>query len=143
MESLQSAILGYQSAKRKRNEEQQVVALNTIFAINRLWGNYQKSLETDFLTFKLIKDNQTEEGLSSYFNTLKNICANYLQLKQPDDLLHYYNIGIEKAISVNDSISYHDFVSKIAAPLLLKTHCVLPRDSLLKGDAYRAFFDAR
>jgi AraC-like DNA-binding protein len=143
LESLQSAILGYQSAKKKRNEEQQVVALNTISAINRLWGNYQKSLETDFLTFKLIKDTQTEEGLNNYFNTLKNIGANYVQLKQPDDALHYYNIGIEKAMAVNDSIAYYDFVSKTAAPLLLKNRLRSAKDSLLKGDAYRAFFDAR
>lgn len=143
LESLQSAISGYTSAKNKNNQEQQVVALNTISAINRLWGNYEKSLETDFLTFKLIKDTQTPVGIQSYFNTLKNIGANYVQLKKPDDALHYYKIGINKAKEFNDSIAYHDFVSKTAAPLLLKNRLRSAKDSLLKGDAFRSYFDAR
>lgn len=143
LESLQSAISGYTSAKNKNNQEQQVVALNTISAINRLWGNYEKSLETDFLTFKLIKDTQTPVGNQSYFNTLKNIGANYVQLKKPDDALHYYKIGINKAKEFNDSIAYHDFVSKTAAPLLLKNRLRSAKDSLLKGDAFRSYFDAR
>lgn len=140
--SLQNAILGYRSAKSKNNVEQQIAALNTISAVNKLWGNYSKSLETDFLTLELIKKFDTLQDNKNYLTTLKNIGLGYVQLKEPDPALHYYNLGIENALAAKDTVAYYEFVSKSAAPLFQKNRIRSAKDSLIKGDIYRDSYNA-
>ena len=137
--SLRNAILGYNSAKQKENVEQQIAALNSISAVNKLWGNYEKSIETDFLTLDLLKSSPSLD-VKYYLVALKNIGLGYVRLKQPDKALHYYKIGIDAALKVKDSVSYYEFVSQTTAPLLLKNRVRSAKDSLFKGDNYRDYF---
>ncbi|GEQ85020.1 hypothetical protein ULMS_05280 [Patiriisocius marinistellae] len=141
--SLKNGILGYQSAKKKGNTEQKIAALNIISGINRLWGNFQKSLDTDFLALKLSEQLPiTEVSNSNYLNTLKGIGSSYSKLFEPEEALHYYQLGIKKSLAVGDSIMYYDFVSKTAGPLILQQRMRSAKDSLLKGDSYREYFDS-
>ncbi len=140
--SLKNAILGYHSAKKKDNTEQKIAALNVISGINRLWGNYQKSLDTDFLALKLFEDvSDSKISVSDYLNTLKGIGSSYSKLNKPEEALHYYQLGIEKSLAEGDSIMYRSFVSKTAAPLILQNRMRSAKDSLLKGDEYREYYD--
>ncbi len=138
--SLKNAMAGYQSAKSKGNIEQQIAALNSISAVNKLWGNYEKSIETDFLTLELINTLPSPDT-KNYLVALKNIGLGYVRLKEPDKALHYYKIGVIASLKAKDTIAYHEFVSKTAAPLLLKNRLRSAKDSLIKGDQYREFFN--
>lgn len=137
--SLRNAILGYNSAKLKGNIDQQIAALNSISAVNKMWGNYEKSIETDFLTLNLL--NKTENPDSkNYLVALKNIGLGYVRLKDADKALHYYKLGIDAALKAKDTVVYYEFVSQTAAPLLLKNRVRSAKDSLFKGDNYRDYF---
>lgn len=133
-ESLRNAILGYQSAKRKDNVEQQIAALNGISAINRLWGDHRKSLETEFLALDLVSQYKNKEDASiNLLTTLRGIGSSYVRLKQPDSALFYFKKGITKAISEKDSVWYYDFVSRSGEALYLKGDYNAALDSLNKG----------
>ena len=59
--SLQSALLGYQSAREKNQIGHQITALHQINDINELWGDYQEALEAHLLTYKLLQQNKNSE----------------------------------------------------------------------------------
>ena len=133
-ESLQNAILGYQSAKQKKNLEQQIAALNGISAINRLWGDHHKSLETEFLALELVSQNKnSEDATINFLTTLRGIGSSYVRLKQPDSAIFYFKKGITEALKVNDSVWYYDFVSRSGEALYIKGDYIAALDSLNKG----------
>ena len=140
--SLKNAILAYQSADKKNNIDQQLTALHQINAINELWGDYQKVLETEFFAYKLIyKNPETERFAEHYLYSVEGIGKCYTRLKKSDSALFYFKKGINASLKTQDSSTYHAFVSRTGMALYVKGNYKQALDSLLKGDIYREMFN--
>ena len=136
--SLQNAIIGYQYANDNKNIDQQLTALHQINRINELWGDYNKALETAFLTHKLIFENPEINSFSEhYLFSLEGIGKCYIRLKKPDSALIYFKKGIVEALKRKDSASYYAFVSRTGTALYKKEYYKVALDSLFKGDINR------
>ncbi|MDX1461621.1 MAG: hypothetical protein R3359_01090, partial [Marinirhabdus sp.] len=140
-ESLQNAIIGYQFAKQKNNIDQQITALHQINGVNELWGDYEKALETELLTKKLLFENRNSELFTdNYIASLEGIGNCYARLNKPDSALVYYNRGIKESLKNGDTITYHAFVSKTGNALYVKGKYDAALDSLQKAHEYKEYF---
>lgn len=140
-ESLQNAITGYQFAKQKNNVDQQITALHQINGVNELWGDYEKALESQLLTQKLLFENRNSEVFSeNYLASLEGIGNCYVRLRKPDSALFYYKRGIKEALRTKDTITYQAFVSKTGAALYEKGDYNAALDSLQKAHVYKDNF---
>ena len=111
--SLNFAIQGYQYARIKKNIPQQIVALHQMNEVNEIWGDYEKSLETAFLTKQLLSENKDMNTFSEYnLSTLEGIGICYVHLKKPDSALIYCKQGLKEALKVKDTAAYYAFVSR-------------------------------
>jgi len=136
--SLKNGILAYQYAIKKNNVEQQLTALHQINAINELWGDYKKVLETEFLAYNLLFENPEIEHFSENFlYSLEGLGKSYARLKKPDSALLYFKKGIVEALKMKDTITYSAFVSRTGMALYEKEDYYSALDSLNKGDIYR------
>ncbi|MFK5983698.1 MAG: helix-turn-helix domain-containing protein [Flavobacteriaceae bacterium] len=142
--SLKNAILGYQRAKIKNNVDQQLTALHQINSINTLWGDYEKALDSELLTYDLLFKNKTSEGfLQHYLYSLEGLGKCYVRLNKPDSALVYFNKGIIEAIKEKDTITYYAFVSRSGSALFKKQNYKSALDSLLKGDVIRESYNKK
>ncbi|RDK88139.1 helix-turn-helix transcriptional regulator [Marinirhabdus gelatinilytica] len=140
-ESLQNAITGYQHAKEKKNQDQQITALQQINAVNELYGDYEKALETELLTKELLFENKESEFFTeNHIASLEGIGNCYVRLQQPDSALAYYKKGIEEALKIQDTVTYHAFVSKTGTALYVKGDYNAALDSLQKGNRFQDYF---
>jgi len=140
--SLQNAILGYQYANDNNNIDQQLTTLLQINRINELWGDYNKALETAFLTQKLIFENPDIDNFSEhYLFSLEGIGKCYIRLKKPDSALIYFKKGIVEALKRKDSVTYYAFVSRSGTALYNKEYYKIALDSLFKGDINRESYN--
>ncbi len=140
--SLQNAILGYQFSNENENVNQQITALHKINGINEMWGDYNKALETAFLTYDLIFENPEIKNFSEYYlYSLEGIGKCYIRLKKPDSALIYFNKGIVEALKRKDSSTYYAFVSRTGTALYNKEYYKVALDSLLKGDLNREAYN--
>ena len=140
-ESLRNAITGYQHAKEKKNQDQQITALQQINAVNELYGDYEKALETELLTKELLFENKESEFFTeNHIASLEGIGNCYVRLQQPDSALAYYKKGIEEALKIQDTVTYHAFVSKTGTALYVKGDYNAALDSLQKGNRFQDYF---
>ncbi|NNM22038.1 MAG: helix-turn-helix transcriptional regulator [Flavobacteriaceae bacterium] len=140
-ESLANAILGYQQAKDKQNVAHQITALHQINGINELWGDYQKTLDAARLTYELLQSNRNiDRYYDNYIASVEGIGKCFVRLKKPDSALAYFKKGIDKALQVQDSTTYHAFVSHTGTALYMKGAYQAALDSLNKADQYRDYF---
>ncbi|PHS63451.1 MAG: hypothetical protein COB12_09130 [Flavobacterium sp.] len=142
--SLKNAILGYQSAKDKDNIDQQLTALHQINAINTLWGNYRKALDSELLTYKLLmKNNNSEVFIQHYLYSLEGLGKCYVRLNKPDSALFYFKKGIVEAIKRKDTVTYYAFVSRSGSALYKTQNYKAALDSLRKGDKIREAYNKK
>ncbi|MEM7086440.1 MAG: hypothetical protein AAF489_09670 [Bacteroidota bacterium] len=133
-ESLKNAISGYQYAKQKGNVGQQITALHQINGINELWGDYNKTLEAEQLTYSLLQENK---GINRYYelyqSSVEGLGKCYVRLKKPDSALYFFQKGIERALRAKDTATYHAFVSRTGTALYIKGNYAAALDSLNKA----------
>ncbi|MCF6307148.1 MAG: helix-turn-helix domain-containing protein [Flavobacteriaceae bacterium] len=142
--SLKNAILGYKSAKKKGNIDQQLTALLQINSINAIWGDYRKALNSELLTLDLLFNNKELEGFTQhYLYSLEGIGKCYVRLNKPDSALIYFNKGIVEALKEKDSITYYAFVSRTGTALYKKRDFKAALDSLIKGDIIRESYNKK
>jgi len=140
-ESLKNAISGYQYAQQKNNVAQQITALHQINGINELWGDYQKTLEAEQLTYDLLLENKDLKNYYElYLSSVEGLGKCYVRLKKPDSALIYFQKGIERSLREKDTTTYHAFVSRTGTALYIKGNYKAALDSLKKADTYRDFF---
>jgi len=140
--SLQSALLGYQSAREKNQIGHQITALHQINDINELWGDYQEALEAHLLTYKLLQQNKNSEQYEqNYLSSLEGLGRSYVNLKKPDSALYYFREGIIESLKAGDSATYYAFVSRSGTALYVKGNYDEALDSLQKADRYRNEFN--
>ncbi len=140
--SLQSALLAYQSANEKSQIGHQITALHQINDINELWGDYEKAHDAHLLTYKLLLENRESEQFDeNYISSLEGLGRSYVNLKQPDSALFYFNKGIEESLKTADSATYYAFVSRSGTALYVKGELDRALDSLNKADTYRKEFN--
>ena len=140
-ESLKNAISGYQYAKQKKNVEQQITALHQINGINELWGDYNKTLEAEQLTYDLLQENKDiNRYYELYQSSVEGLGKCYVRLKKPDSALYFFQKGIERSLQAKDTATYHAFVSRTGTALYIKGDYAAALDSLNKADQYRDFF---
>lgn len=140
-ESLKNAISGYQYAKQKDNVEQQITALHQINGINELWGDYNKTLEAEQLTYNLLQENRDiNRYYELYLSSVEGLGKCYVRLKKPDSALYFFQKGIERSLQAKDTATYHAFVSRTGTALYIKGNYAAALDSLNKADQYRDFF---
>ncbi|AVI50268.1 hypothetical protein C5O00_03435 [Pukyongia salina] len=140
--SLQSALLGYQSAREKNQIGHQITALHQINDINELWGDYQEALEAHLLTYKLLQQNKNSEQYEqNYLSSLEGLGRSYVNLKKPDSALYYFREGIIESLKAGDSATYYAFVSRSGTALYVKGDYDEALDSLQKADRYRNEFN--
>jgi AraC-like DNA-binding protein len=137
-ESLQSALLGYRYAKEKENVQQQLTALYLINGVNELWGDYRTALQTGFLTYDLLFENQELPDFTRYYlSSLESIGKCYVRLNRPDSALIYFKRGIDATLKQQDSISYYAFVSQSGTAYYTRGNYQRALDSLFKADVIR------
>ena len=140
--SLQSALLGYQSAREKNQIGHKITALHQINDINELWGDYQEALEAHLLTYKLLQQNKNSEQYEqNYLSSLEGLGRSYVNLKKPDSALYYFREGIIESLKAGDSATYYAFVSRSGTALYVKGNYDEALDSLQKADRYRNEFN--
>jgi len=140
--SLKNGILAYQFAIKKNNVELQLTALHQINAINELWGDYKKVLETEFVAYNLLFENPEIEHFSeNYLFSLEGLGKSYARLKKPDSALIYFKKGITEALKIKDTITYSAFVSRTGMALFEKEDYFSALDSLNKGDQFREAYN--
>jgi len=140
-ESLSNAVIAYQFAKRKQNIDQQITALHQINGVNELWGDYEKALETELETKKLLFQHKDSELFAeNYLASLEGIGNCYVRLNMPDSALVYYKKGIAEALHNKDTITYQAFVSKSGNALAVKGNYKAAKDSLQKAHEYKEYF---
>jgi len=140
-ESLKNAISGYQYAKKKKNVEQQITALHQINGINELWGDYNKTLDAERLTYNLLLDNRNiNRYYDHYLSSVEGLGKCYVRLKKPDSALYFFQKGIDRALQEKDTVTYHAFVSRAGTALYIKGNYAAALDSLHKANEYRDFF---
>jgi AraC-like DNA-binding protein len=140
-ESLRNAIFGYQYAKEKGNVEQQITALHQINGINELWGDYNKTLEAEQLTYNLLQENKNiNRYYELYQSSVEGLGKCYVRLKKPDSALYFFQKGIERSLQAKDTATYHAFVSRTGTALYIQGNYAAALDSLNKADQYRDFF---
>jgi AraC-like DNA-binding protein len=140
--SLQSALLGYQSARAKEQIGHQIMALHQINDINEIWGDYEKALEAHLLTYKLLMQNKDSEQYNqNYISSLEGLGRCYVSLKKPDSALYYFNLGIQEALKQKDTATYYAFVSRAGTAQYVKGRYAAAMDSLEKADQFRINFN--
>ncbi len=140
-ESLQEAIEAYKYAKKKNNIEHQVTALHQINGINELWGDYQKTLEAEKLTFSLLQEHkELNRYYEHYMASLEGLGKCYVRLNYPDSALYFFKKGIWESLKVKDTITYYAFVSRIGSALYLQKEYAAALDSLEKAHEKKEYF---
>ncbi len=140
--SLQSALLGYQSARAKGQIGHQITALHQINDINEIWGDYEKALTAHLLTYKLLMQNKNSEQYEqNYMASLEGLGRSYVRLKKPDSALYYFRLGIEEALKQKDTAAYYAFVSRSGTAHYVNKHYNAALDSLEKADQFREVFN--
>lgn len=140
--SLQSALLGYQSARQKDQIGHQITALHQINDINEIWGDYQKALEAHLLTFKLLMQHKDSEQYNqNYISSLEGLGRCYVSLKKPDSALYYFRLGINESLRLKDTATYYAFVSRAGTAQYIKGQYAAALDSLEKADKFRINFN--
>ena len=140
--SLQSALLGYQSARTKGQIGHQITALHQINDINEIWGDYEKALTAHLLTYKLLMQNKNSEQYEqNYMASLEGLGRSYVRLKKPDSALYYFKLGIEEALKQKDTAAYYAFVSRSGTAHYVNKHYNAALDSLEKADQFREVFN--
>jgi len=140
--SLKNAIIAYEFAEKKNNIDQQLTAIHQINAVNELWGDYKKVLETEFFAYDLISKNPNIERFNEhYLYSVEGIGKCYARLKKPDSALIYFKKGIVKSLKEHDSITYLAFVSRTGMALYAQSNYKRALDSLEKGDLNREMYN--
>lgn len=110
--------------------------------VNELWGDYENALETEFITYDLLFENQDIANFSEYYlSSLEGIGKCYVRLNKPDSALVYFKKGIEASLKAEDTITYSAFVSQSGTALYVKGEYRAALDSLEKADVYREEFN--
>lgn len=135
--SLASAILAYNSAKKKDNVNYQISALSYISTANEYWGDYNKNLSVKHQTLRLIEDNPEVTGYDYHLgSSLQGIAISYIRLKKLDSAMIYIKRGIDQ--TRNESIpkvyaQYLEFVALSGAVLYFNKEYDRAIDSLDKA----------
>jgi AraC-like DNA-binding protein len=105
-----------------------------IAAIRNLNGQPHAAADIYTRSLKLLKKEKDYENShkEDYILLMYNLSLAHLRLSQLDSSRQYYNAGLEKAISENDTIEYRDFVLVGAQLDYYEKNFQKARDTLLK-----------
>ncbi|ASO04566.1 helix-turn-helix domain-containing protein [Arenibacter algicola] len=132
--AMQNYITAYNLAVNKMNLEDQITCSMAIAAIRNLNGQPHAAADIYTRTLKLLKKEKDYEHAhyQDYMLLMYNLSLAHLRLSQLDSSRQYYNAGLEKAITNNDSIEYRDFVLVGAQLDYYENDIQKARDTLLK-----------
>jgi len=132
--AMQNYITAYNLAVNKMNLEDQITCSMAIAAIRNLNGQPHAAADIYTRSLKLLKKEKDYENShkEDYILLMYNLSLAHLRLSQLDSSRQYYNAGLEKAISENDTIEYRDFVLVGAQLDYYEKNFQKARDTLLK-----------
>lgn len=132
--ALQNYIIAYNLAVEKKNLEDQITCSMAIAAIRNLNGQPHAAADIYTRSLKLLrKDDKYKINHSSdYMMLMYNLTLAHLRLSQLDSARHYYDEGLHRAILMNDSIEYRDFVMVGAQLDYYERNFQNSKDTLLK-----------
>jgi len=132
--AMQNYITAHNLAVNKMNLEDQITCSMAIAAIRNLNGQPHAAADIYTRSLKLLKKEKDYENShkEDYILLMYNLSLAHLRLSQLDSSRQYYNAGLEKAISENDTIEYRDFVLVGAQLDYYEKNFQKARDTLLK-----------
>ena len=111
-QALENYIVAYNLAVEKKNLTDQFTSSMAIAAIRNLNGQPHAAADIYTRSLKLLQKEKDYKNRydRDYLMLMYNLSLAHLRLSQLDSARYYLNKGINKAISVNDTVEYRDLV---------------------------------
>ncbi|HUH45828.1 MAG TPA: helix-turn-helix domain-containing protein [Arenibacter sp.] len=132
--ALHNYIIAYNLAVEKQNLEDQLTCSMAIAAVRNLNGQPHAAADIYTRSLKQLKKEKDFESnyYRDYMLLMYNLSLAHLRLSQLDSSRIYYMAGVNKAISVKDSMEYRDFILVGAQLDYYESNFIRARDTLLK-----------
>jgi AraC-like DNA-binding protein len=132
--ALMNYIMAYDLAVEKKNLDNQLTSSMAIAAIRNINGQPHAAADIYSRSLKQLKKEYDYENryYGDYILLMYNLSLAHLRLSQLDSSRLYYSSGLQKALSLKDTIEYRDFVLVGAQLDYYEKNYKNARDTLLK-----------
>jgi len=137
-QAIDAYLLAYASAVKKNNVTQQIESGNAIAVLKNRWGDPKESLVIFKQQLNLIKNqaNYRSDFKEDYLYNLYNTTLSYQRNKQYDSASIFIKTGIQESLTLEDTLTYYDFVFTSGINLIRQKDFLRAKDSLEKSKPY-------